>query len=141
MLERFPGMPLLTYQIRRRLRLSDWPEKLRLSVDPPGGGAAGDEAYSVHVGSELVGRFTVRRGPDLVERNFFCLLPEESTLPSGAVIEGAFGVAGPHWVDRLRVTFETLTVACRSTLDLLMPLDWVLHRRRSNALKTRGARR
>jgi hypothetical protein len=119
----FPGMPALTYRVLRRLRRNCEDSRLVLVLDEPRPHQrAPDEGYSVYVGVELVGRYTIRKCARCVERNFLCILPETSAIPRCAIEEGAFGVAAPEWIDRLRARLETLEVFVNVALDLLWPI-------------------
>ena len=112
-LDHFPGMPLLTYRVVRRLRLHRMSLGLCVSPDAfPAGRTSTDVGrYQVSVGGEPIGRYTVRRSGAVVERNFMCVLPVNTALPPGAVEQGTFGIAGAPLPDLLRILTETIQVA------------------------------
>jgi hypothetical protein len=108
----FPGMPLLTFRVKSRLKhhlplaeffLEKDPQaKLKFTPDV--------EAYEVFVDECKVGRFTIRRNENLIERNFFCMLPVGTTLLSSTIERGSFGVASTKYYDPVRILLEHIKV-------------------------------
>jgi hypothetical protein len=125
----FPGMPLLTYNIRQRLRKCLPYAVMSLVRDNREVSRQDSDGYRVFVGVEEVGRFTVRTYGQRIERNFFCKLSSDTHLPAGAVVEGSFGVGGLKHVDRCRILAEGVQVVWYWVAQRLVP-----HRNRSSAM-------
>ncbi len=121
-LDSFPGMPVLTFNVKSRLKAAIADADLRVRRDASALPIADKEAerYQVFVDGAPVGRFTVRVDGGKIIRNFYCHLPADNTFPDGAIGEGSFGTGNVPLLDFVRRCVEQVQVILYRLLRRLL---------------------
>src|SRR5262245_53670108 len=122
-----PGMPRASFGLWKWASTHGLADELRMEYGHDA--ITGEPAHYLMLKGVSIARYTVRRTPNKIERNFFWFPPADLDLPGAAQIE-SFGVAANAIGDAYRVATEWVAVVALSARELTRSLR--AHDRRRN---------
>ena len=104
-----PGMPLLSYRIWHEAYITNRVDKLQSIRIPEWENQIDVESYSILEDGKSIGKYTVRRKGDRIERNIFWFMPDQTQGNFKDTMRSS-GFGGTIWEDSLRITSEKMFV-------------------------------